>query len=387
MSPARDGRRDGPPAAGAPPPAWGPPRADWRRAVLILVLILVALAGVVHPLRRYVVEPRRQALLGNVEPPGRRLALASQFGFSTAAGASVRLVPGTPAMELGDVPAQAVTLILGGFRGPYVVWLWMKAEDEKRMKVHFDLLDRYTKIAALQSDYPQMWVFHVWNIVWNVPVQWQSMERKYQWIRRGIEFLGEGYRKNPRSAEIMAEMGRIYSEKIGRSQEAYYYRQRVKEEEGRSAFLIAYEWYDRARKANDRYDSLGRSLSKPVIYSQACHNLSYYAKELVQEAYDALKESVEARAAGREADARKAAQDGFRKLADAESAWQWARREWQDQALRFEKEGSPGVLLTVYKRFFAEADHWAAQTAALRQSLTYENLPEKLPGIQRPEIQ
>ncbi|MBE3069126.1 MAG: hypothetical protein IMZ66_02710, partial [Planctomycetes bacterium] len=258
--------------------------ADRWRTALMAVAIVVAMAAVVHPLRRYVVEPRRQALLGNVEPSGRRLALASQFGFSTAAGVAVRLVPGSSSLELADLPAQAVTVILGGFRGPYVVWLWMKVEDEKHRKIHFDLLDRYTKIAALQSDYPDMWVFHVWNIVWNVPVQWQSIERKYQWIRRGIEFLGEGYRKNPHSAAIMAEMGRIYSEKVGRSQEAYYYRRRVREDEGRSAFLIAYEWYDRARKANDQYGTLGpRSLGKPVVYSQACHALSYYATELLQE--------------------------------------------------------------------------------------------------------
>lgn len=366
----------------------GRPGADRRRTALMALAIVVAMAVVVHPLRRYVVEPRRQALLGNVEPPGRRLALASQFGFSTAAGVAVRLVPGSSSLELADLPAQAVTVILGGFRGPYVIWLWMKAEDEKQRKIHFDLLDRYTKIAALQSDYPDMWVFHVWNIVWNVPVQWQSIERKYQWIRRGIEFLNEGYRKNPHSAAIMAEMGRIYSEKVGRSQEAYYYRRRVREDEGRSAFLIAYEWYDRARKANDQYGTLGpRSLGKPVIYSQACHALSYYATELLQETYDAFQKSVEARAAGREAEARAAADTGFAKLAQAEGAWNWARREWYDQAVRFEKEGTPGVLLEVYKRFYAEADVWAQQTAALRKDVTYENLPEVLTRMKRPEIQ
>lgn len=357
----------------------------WTTAVGLL-LVAVVLAAAVYPLRRYVVEPRRQRLLGRHEPPGRRLALCSQFAFSTAAGASVRIVPGRPALELSDMPSKAVTLILGGFRGPYVVYLWIKVEEEKHEKVHFNLIDRYTKIAALQSDYPEMWVFHAWNLAWNVSVQWQSLERKYQWIRRGAEFLREGHRKNPHSARILAELGRLYSEKLGRSREAFYYAERVREEEGRSPFLIAYEWYDLARQVNDRYDSLGRGLSKPVTYSQACHNLSYYARELTQEAYDAFKVSVDARAADRQADARSAFARGMDRLDRAIDAWAWARREWHDQTLRFEREGAPAVLLEVYRRFYAEAGGFHQNLAQLHATLTYENLPDRFQQMERPEF-
>ena len=364
----------------------GAASSDLGRTALLVLLVVAMLAAVVYPLRRYVVEPRRQELLGRVEPPGRRLALVSQFGFASVTGTSVRVVPGSPSLELGDLPTQALTVILGGFRGPYVVWLWVKSEEEKQRKIHFDLIDRYTRIAALQSDYPQMWTFHSWNIAWNVSVQWQSLERKYQWVRRATDFLGEGHRKNPHSAEIMAEMGRIYSEKFGRAQEAPYYRQRVQEDEGRSPFLIAYEWYDRARKANDRYGTLGRGLGKPVIYSQACHNISYYAQQLTQEAYDAFKESLDLRTAGKAPEARAAADRGFKRLADAVRAWEWARREWLDQAVRFEKEGVGATLNEIYRRFYKEADESCTQLQALQREMTPENLPEVFPKMRRPEI-
>jgi hypothetical protein len=357
-----------------------------RTTLLGLLAVAVALAGVVYPLRRYVVEPRRQRLLGERETPGRRLALCSQFAFSTAAGASVRILPGRPALELSDLPSKAVTLILGGFRGPYAVYLWIKVEEEKHEKVHFDLIDRYTKIAALQSDYPEMWVYHGWNLVWNVSVQWQSLDRKYQWIRRGIEFMREGHRQNPRSARILAELGRVYSEKLGRSQEAYYYRERVREEEGRSPFLIAYEWYDLARKVNDRYDSLGHALSDPVIYSQACHNLSYYAQALTQRAYDAFEESVRIRAEGREDEARRAYARGMEWLGRAIDAWAWARREWHDQAIRFEQEVTGTGLIEIYRRFHEEAGRARDGLMSLRDTLTYENLPERFEQMERPEI-
>jgi hypothetical protein len=367
-------------------PAGVPPQTDWRRSAALAAVIGVLLAGVVFPLRRYAVEPAREELLGRHESPGRRLALASQFGFDTAAGAGLRLVPGRPVLELSDLPSEAVTVILGGFRGPYIVWLWIKAEEEKQQKVHFDLLDRYAKIAALQSDYPQVWTYMFWNIVWNVTVQWQSPERKYEWIRRGIEFLREGYRKNPHSALIMESMGRVYSEKLGRSQEAPYYRQRVKEDEGRSAFLIAYEWYDRMRRANDRYGTLTHTLGKPVAYSQACHSLSFYSQELTQDAYDALKSALDARQAGRDAEGRRTFQEGSQKLADAIAAWEWARREWRDQALRFEKEDVSPELIAVYRKFYNEADGMVKELQAARTGLTYENLPERFKQMHRPEL-
>ena len=231
-------------------------RRDLCITVLSWLVLVGILAGLVHPLRRHI-ESKRQDLLGRHESPGWRLAQAAQFGMATASGTSVRIVPGAPLLELADLPAQAVTLILGGFRGPYVVWLWVQAEQEKQANLHFDLIDRYTKIAALQSEYAEVWSDLGWNLAWNLSVQWHSLDRKYQWIRRAVEFLQEGNRKNPRNAEIMAALGRIYSEKLGRSEEASYYRPRVRQDDGRSTFLIAYEWYDRARKANDRYGTLG----------------------------------------------------------------------------------------------------------------------------------
>ncbi|HUU93535.1 MAG TPA: hypothetical protein VM238_20275 [Phycisphaerae bacterium] len=359
-----------------------------RRGTVLLVLAVVAgLVAVVHPLRRWVVEPRRQTLLGHRESPGRRLAQASQFGFATASGASIRLVPGRPVLEVSDLPAQAVTLILGGFRGPYVMWLWVKVEEDKHKKVHFDLIHRYTRIAMLQSDYPQVWTFLAWNLAWNLPVQWQSLERRYQWIRRAIEFLGEGFRKNPHSAEIAADMGRIYSEKLGRSQEAEYYRRRVREEFGRSVFLVAYEWYDLARQVNERHNSLGRGLGRSVMYRQACHNLSYHAKELTQDVYDAFAESVKARADGRDADARKAYETGIRRLDEAIKAWKWAWRDWHDETLRFEKEQIMAMQLEIFRRFRAEAEETTRQLETLRNQLTYENLPDTFQRMQRPKIQ
>ncbi len=356
-----------------------------RRTLVYAIVLALLVACVVYPVRRYVVEPRRQLLLGNYDVPGRRLAMASEFGFDVAAGSSVRMVPGQALRDLSDVPTEAATVILGGFRGPYVVWLWMKAQDEKQKKVHFDLLDRYRQIAILQSEYPQVWTFLAWDIGWNESVQWQSPEQRYQWICRAAEFLKEGARRNPHSVEILGNMGWIYAEKLGHSQESAYYRKRVKEDEGQSTFLIAYEWYDRARKAGDRYGDLGHGFSRPVQYSQACHAVSYYATELTQDAYDDLAASVAARKAGRIEEADRKFRQGKQEMEEAKRAWEWAYTEWDDHIKRFAGEVTLGMG-DAYKKFLHEADEWTKSLGAALGEMTPENVSDVLAKIKRPEF-
>jgi hypothetical protein len=371
--------------AAPPPPPPNPARAGRRTTILWALVLAAFVAGVVYPLRRYVVEPRRQAILGFHEAPGRRLALASQFAFDTAAGYSVRMVPGAPALGLGDLSGQAMTLVLGGFRGPYVAWLWSKVEEDKQRKIHFDLIDRYLAIASLQSDYPQVWVTHAWNMAYNLSVQWQSPEMRYRWIRHAVDFLKEGYRRNPHSAEIMTELGWIYSDKLGRSQEAPFYRRRVEEDEGRSAFLIAYEWFDRARRTSERYGFQGHGLSQMAVYAQACHAANSYATEITQRMLDALQASVDARKAGRATEAGAELARGLDLLEQSVRAWMWARDEWHGQAARFER-GTTADLDPVYGRFFREATEMADTLKAAGGQITPTRLPHILAEIKRPEL-
>jgi hypothetical protein len=362
------------------------PVGGLRLTLVWLAVLALAAGAVVYPLRRYVVEPQRQALLGQIDPPGRRLALASDFGFETAAGYAAQIVPGQATRDLSDLPAEVATVTLSGFRGPFVVYLWMKAEDDKLKKVHFDVIDRYRQIAVLQSDYPQVWTNMAWNLGWNISVQWQSPEQRYQWIQRASEFLKEGARRNPHSTEICKEMGRIYADKLGHAQEAPFYRQRVKEDTGLSTYLIAYQWYDRGRRNSDRYGFDSHTFSTPVYFSQACHCVTYYATELTQEAYDTLAASQEARKAGRTAEADQKFLTGLEALGPSIDAWKWAHTEWLDQISRFHGDEVSGGLGDAYKRFEREAGEWVKELESAKADLKPDNLPEFLAKIKRPEL-
>jgi hypothetical protein len=163
-----------------------------------------------------------------------------------------------------------------------------------------------------------------------------------------------------------------------------YYLKRLKEDEGRSGFLAAYEWFDRARKANDRYGTLADS--KVVSYSQACHALSYYAIETSRDAHDEFQASLAARKEGREDESRRRFQAAQKLLAEAIGAWQWSQREWQQHVLRFEDEGVSPSLINNYKRFLGAAEASGKQLESIRSELTYDNLPQVMPRIPRPTI-
>jgi hypothetical protein len=356
------------------------------RSIVYLLILSLLMATVVYPIRRYVVEPQRESLLGRHQTPALRLALASEFGFDMASGCTIRMVPGEPLRNLGDLPTDTATVLIGGFRGPYVVWLWVKSQEERQSKGHLNLINRYRQIAALQSDYPVVWTFLTWDVGWNVSVQWQSQEQRYHWVRLAIEFLNEGARKNPHSVEILGQMGWIYAEKLGHSQEAPFFRKRIKEDEGRSTFLIAYEWYDRARKAGDRYGDLGHGFSRPVQYSQACHAVTYYATETTQDAYDTLAAAAEAHKAGRTDEAALKFAEGRKQMDEAVRAWVWAHQEWNDHITRFEKDEVSPDLGEAYQRFRREADQWTKVLQTALDGMTIENTSERLSKFERPEI-
>ena len=72
--------------------------------------------------------------------------------------------------------------LLGGARGIAANVLWTRAEELKReqdwdrMKTTVDL------ITKLQPHFLSVWTFQGWNLAYNVSVEWDAPEDKYEWI-------------------------------------------------------------------------------------------------------------------------------------------------------------------------------------------------------------
>ena len=90
--------------------------------------------------------------------------------------------------------------LLGGARGIAANVLWTRAEELKqeqdwdRMKATVDL------ITKLQPHFLSVWTFQGWNLAYNVSVEWDAPEDKYEWIKKGIKFLQDGVQEEPEVA-------------------------------------------------------------------------------------------------------------------------------------------------------------------------------------------
>lgn len=139
-----------------------------------------------------------------------------------------------------DVMIDFPILVLGGFRGPLVMGLWIKAEAEKNDQQWWNVKTYHEIIAHLQPNFPSVYVFNAWNLAYNLSVQWHELESKYQWALDGARYAQKGVWINPDSPDIMFQLADIYGQKLGRAMpERLFYRQRFAQDTVGVAKLVA----------------------------------------------------------------------------------------------------------------------------------------------------
>ncbi|NIA21212.1 MAG: hypothetical protein GWP05_04415 [Anaerolineaceae bacterium] len=327
------------------------------RQHLLLVAAAVVFA-ITYFLETSILGPRRLAMQGYMAALPRALVHAASYNSARAAGERPRFIPGEQRLDISDLPSRAAALSLGGLRGFFAIYLWMQAENQKNLRIHDDLLDTYYRIASLQPDYPATWSFHAWNLAYNLSVQWSTPERRYEWVRHGINFLAEGIRRNPDSVELLEKMGQIYYWKIGNNNNAddrAYFSAQVVKDDGASPLLLAYEWYDRARRIQDEAGVPHPMFSRKILHGQACHAMHAYAKEVTRQALNRLRLAAEMQKAGppdetaeAEAAHRKAIAEEFKAgraaLDKALGLWKTAGDEWESQKGRFPNDYNANIF-------------------------------------------
>ena len=100
--------------------------------------------------------------------------------------------------------------LLGGFRGIVADLLWLRAEEQKRAHDWDRLSTTVDLITKLQPHFLRIWTFQGWNLAYNVSVEWDAPEDKYQWIKKGIQFVQDGVRKNRRSPDLVWDTAWTY---------------------------------------------------------------------------------------------------------------------------------------------------------------------------------
>jgi hypothetical protein len=159
--------------------------------------------------------------------------------------------------------------LLGGARGVAANVLWVRAEDLKKAHEWDRLKTTVDLITKLQPHFLSIWTFQGWNLAYNVSVEWDSPDDKYEWIKQGIKFLKEGVKKNETSPDLVWDTAWTYYHKIGFADEAIILRRLFRDDDDEEFrtyydlrervpytrndnFQLGYGWFSNAVEMVDR---------------------------------------------------------------------------------------------------------------------------------------
>ncbi len=141
--------------------------------------------------------------------------------------------PGTPGDDSLPPVIALGTAALGSFRGLIVDVLWYRAYKLKEAGKFYEANQLSHAITQLQPRFPQVWVFHAWNMAYNISVATHTRDERWYWVNSGIKLLREqGIPLNPGSPLLYKELGWILSHKVGGTSDDmhWYYKRKLAEE-------------------------------------------------------------------------------------------------------------------------------------------------------------
>lgn len=138
------------------------------------------------------------------------------LGVDLAASAGRNRLVYTDRATEGDPPQVAAGIAMGAFRGIFVNFLWIRANELKEDGRFYEAIDLARAITKLEPRFPQVWVFHAWNMAYNISVTTQTPQERWQWVNAGIRLLrDQAIPANPNDLLVHKELAWIFLHKIG----------------------------------------------------------------------------------------------------------------------------------------------------------------------------
>src|SRR5579884_3152345 len=126
---------------------------------------------------------------------------------------------------LGSMNSFALGLMLGGLRGPLVMVLWSKVENQKIDRDLEDIDTMIEWIRLLQPEFDTVHIFQIWNKAYNLSVMMASPATKYTTILDAIDYARRVDADRPGDVNILAQLSQVFGEKLGNknvSEHAFY---------------------------------------------------------------------------------------------------------------------------------------------------------------------
>lgn len=122
----------------------------------------------------------------------------------------------TDTAERGQPPEVTLGIAMGAFRGLFVNYLWIRANDLKEAGKYYEAVQLSEAITKLQPRFPRVWIFHAWNMAYNISVTTQTSQERWQWVQAGIRLLRDkGIPANPNDMLMHKELAWIFQHKVG----------------------------------------------------------------------------------------------------------------------------------------------------------------------------
>ncbi len=146
-------------------------------------------------------------------------------------------------------PEMAVVKLLGGFRGWFINYLWLRANELQEQKEYHEALQLAKLITSLQPNFERVWDFQASNLAWNIAAATTAPAERWLWVEQGLRLLVDaGIPRNPYSRLLHQAVARIYQGKIhGDMDRAHWYFKRQVAE--RWSLLLGAPPEERSREA------------------------------------------------------------------------------------------------------------------------------------------
>lgn len=134
------------------------------------------------------------------------------------------------ATPLSRMNSYALALLLGGLRGPLVMFLWPSSEGQKSDRNLEDFDTKVEWIRLLQAEFDTVHIFQIWNKAYNISVLMANLPNKYATILDALDYGHSVDAERPGNINILTAIAGIYGEKLATSAEKNYFKPRVREE-------------------------------------------------------------------------------------------------------------------------------------------------------------
>ncbi|MEM8734551.1 MAG: hypothetical protein AAGG44_10040, partial [Planctomycetota bacterium] len=129
-----------------------------------------------------------------------------------------------------DPASESMRLATLGLRGVASTILWQKAEFYKREQYWDRLSATLNNIAVLQPHFIEIWKFQSHNLSYNVSTQFDNYKHRYDWVKKGMNYLVRGSKINKKRTEMPFELGWFFGNKFGVADEKFQYRDLYRED-------------------------------------------------------------------------------------------------------------------------------------------------------------